>query len=70
MSDGNEALQSSDRKLDDGHRLLRETEDIGASVLSDLHSQRETIERSRNRLKDVESGLGQSHAVINKMMFR
>eukprot|EP00088_Acartia_fossae_P003564 TRINITY_DN11508_c0_g1_i2.p1 TRINITY_DN11508_c0_g1~~TRINITY_DN11508_c0_g1_i2.p1 ORF type:complete len:230 (-),score=22.79 TRINITY_DN11508_c0_g1_i2:91-780(-) len=70
LSEASDMIQSSDNKLDDGRRLLRETEDIGATVLSDLHNQRETIERSRARLRDVESGLGQSHAVINRMMFR
>lgn len=63
-------LENSDKQLDTGRRLLLETENIGASVLSDLHSQRETIERSRTRLRDVESGLGQSHAIIGNMIFR
>ena len=32
---------------------------VGAGVLGDLHNQRETIQRSRSRLKDVEGGLGE-----------
>ena len=32
---------------------------VGAGVLGDLHTQRETIQRSRSRLKDIEGGLGE-----------
>lgn len=70
LESSQDLLENSDKQLDTGRRLLLETENIGASVLSDLHSQRETIERSRTRLRDVESGLGQSHAIIGKMIFR
>eukprot|EP00092_Neocalanus_flemingeri_P041477 GFUD01045163.1.p1 GENE.GFUD01045163.1~~GFUD01045163.1.p1 ORF type:complete len:218 (+),score=90.94 GFUD01045163.1:464-1117(+) len=63
-------LASSSRQLEDGKRLLAETEDIGSGVLGDLASQRETIERSRSRLKDVEGGLGASNTVLKGMMLR
>ena len=63
-------LASSSKQLDDGRRLLAETEEIGASVLGDLASQRETIQKSRNRLKDVEGGLGDSNTLLNSMLFR
>ena len=63
-------IESSGQQLEAGRRLLQETEDIGASVLQDLGSQREVLERSRGRLRDVETGLGESGAVLNKMVFR
>lgn len=65
-----EILDSSGRQLEAGRRLLRETEDIGAGVLEDLGHQREVLERSRGRLRDVEAGLGSSSSILNKMMFR
>jgi len=65
-----ELLDSSGRQLEAGRRLLQETEDIGAGVLEDLGHQREVLERSRGRLRDVEAGLGSSSAILNKMVFR
>lgn len=65
-----EMLESSSKQLEDGRRLLAETEEIGTSVLGDLASQRETIQRSRSRLKDVEGGLGSSNTILKGMMFR
>ena len=37
---------------------------VGAGVLGDLHTQRETIQRSRSRLKDIEGGLGEVKVCI------
>jgi len=65
-----EMLASSSKQLEDGRRLLVETEEIGTAVLGDLASQRETIQRSRSRLKDVEGGLGASNTVLKGMMLR
>ena len=46
------------------------TSQVGAGVLGSLHGQRETLERSRSRLKDVEAGLGQSSSLLGTMLFR
>ena len=58
------------RQLEDGRRLLAETEQIGGSVLEDLSSQRETLQRARGRLKDDEAGLGSSNTILNGMIFK
>ena len=63
-------LDSSSRQLEDGRRLLAETEQIGGSVLEDLSSQRETLQRARGRLKDVEAGLGSSNTILKGMIFK
>lgn len=63
-------LASSGQQLEAGRRLLKETENIGAGVLSDLGAQRETLERSRGQLRDVETRLGDSSALLSKMVFR
>ncbi|XP_023333021.1 vesicle transport through interaction with t-SNAREs homolog 1A-like [Eurytemora carolleeae] len=65
-----EVLESSGQQLEAGRRLLQETEDIGASVLSDLGNQRETLERSRGRLRDVETGLTRSSTILSTILFR
>ena len=68
--EADQILDSSNKQLEDGRRLLAETEQIGGSVLEDLASQRETLQRARGRLKDVEAGLGVSSSVLNGMIFK
>jgi len=70
LLDNNQVLENSSRTLNMGHKLLLETEEVGASVLEDLHLQRETIQRSRGRLRDANEGLSQSNSVLSKMVFR
>ena len=70
MLDNAEILQKSSSHLDTGHKLLLETEQVGAGVLEDLHLQRESLERSRGRLREAEEGMGQSQSVLSKMVFR
>jgi len=70
LLDNNQILENSSRTLDMGHKLLLETEEVGAGVLEDLSLQRETIERSRGRLREANEGLSQSNSVLSKMVFR
>lgn len=63
-------LDSSSRQLEDGRRLLAETEQIGGHVLEDLSSQRESLKKARGRLKDVEAGLGSSNSILTGMIFK
>jgi len=70
LAETEEILSEAGRQLHDGRRLLEETQEVGAGVLGDLHNQRETIQRSRSRLKDVEGGLGESSSILGKMMWR
>ena len=68
--EADQILDSSSKQLEDGRRLLAETEQIGGHVLEDLSSQRETLQRARGRLKDVEAGLGSSNTVLAGMIFK
>ncbi|KHN87741.1 Vesicle transport through interaction with t-SNAREs -like protein 1A [Toxocara canis] len=43
---------------------------IGAEVLGDLSSQRETISRARDRLREADSDLNRSHKVLSQMIRR
>ncbi|XP_077298618.1 vesicle transport through interaction with t-SNAREs 1a [Arctopsyche grandis] len=69
-------LQNSDRiektgkKLTEGYRVLLESEQLGAAVLNDLNSQRETIQRSRNRLRETDEHLSRSSRIMNSMIMR
>lgn len=50
LLDSSERIERSGRTLQNGYRMVLETEEIGAQVLKDLHDQRETIHRSRGRV--------------------
>lgn len=50
LLDNSERLERSGRKLEEGYRVIVETQDIGNQVLVNLNEQRETIQRSRARV--------------------
>ena len=50
--------------------MLRESEQVGAGVLSDLAFQREVLTRSRNRLRDTDGDLGTSSRILSTMIVR
>ncbi|XP_014678563.1 PREDICTED: vesicle transport through interaction with t-SNAREs homolog 1A-like [Priapulus caudatus] len=52
LLENSERLERASRRLESGYGMVVETEQIGAAVLEDLHSQRETMKRSRDRLRD------------------
>lgn len=50
LLDNSERIERTGNRLEEGYRTILETEQIGTEVLRDLSSQREGIERSRNRV--------------------
>eukprot|EP00050_Salpingoeca_kvevrii_P006250 m.288283 g.288283 ORF g.288283 m.288283 type:complete len:215 (+) comp11939_c0_seq1:108-752(+) len=70
MVDNTERLNRSSRRLEDGHRVALETTDVAMSIMGELHDQRETIQRSRGRLRETDKELGRSGAVLNRMILR
>ncbi|GMT24039.1 hypothetical protein PFISCL1PPCAC_15336, partial [Pristionchus fissidentatus] len=65
-----ERLERTSRKLHDAYRIAIETEQIGTEVLGNLGAQRETINRSRNRMREADSDLGRSSKLLNEMIRR
>lgn len=53
LLDNSEQIERTGTQLKTGYRVLLETEELGVGVLRDLQGQRETIERSRNRVSWV-----------------
>lgn len=45
-----ERVERTGRRLNEGLRMAYETEEIGGQILNDLDQQRETIQRSRDRV--------------------
>lgn len=50
LLDNSERLERTSKHLQEGYRIAVETEQIGAQVLSNLAQQRESIQKSRNRV--------------------
>ncbi|CAH2092570.1 unnamed protein product [Euphydryas editha] len=70
LLDNTERLERTGKNLTEGYKVLLETEQIGAAVLQDLNAQRETIQRSRGRLRETDENLNRSSRLMNSMLMR
>merc|ERR1711974_485758 len=70
LLDNTETVERSGRKLEQGQQLLEESHDVGVTILNDLATQRETLTRARNRLRDTDSDLGTSSRILSGMIVR
>jgi len=70
LLDNTEKMERSSRRLDDGIRMCVETEDIGNDILQNLERDRETITRTRDRLRYTDGNIGKSSRILSGMMRR
>lgn len=70
LLDASERIERTGRTLQNGYRMALETEEIGSQVLKELHEQRETIQRSRGRLRETDAELGRGSRLLSGMIFR
>lgn len=70
LLDNSERIERTGNRLTEGYKTILETEQIGASVLQDLSSQRETLQKSRSRLREANEDLRQSSRIMNSMIMR
>ncbi|XP_011173522.1 vesicle transport through interaction with t-SNAREs homolog 1A [Solenopsis invicta] len=70
LLDASEKIERSGRTLQNGYRMALETEEIGSQVLKELHEQRETIQRSRGKLRETDAELGRGSRLLSGMIFR
>nr|CAI5840519.1 unnamed protein product [Callosobruchus analis] len=70
LLENSESLERSNKKLEQGYKVIIETQEIGNHVLKNLSEQRETIQRSRNRLREHDEDLGRSGKLMNSMIIR
>ncbi|PRQ40722.1 putative GOSR2/Membrin/Bos1 [Rosa chinensis] len=61
--------QSSDR-ITESRRTIMETEELGVSILQDLHQQRETLLHSHKKLHGVDDAIDKSKKVLTSMSRR
>ncbi|XP_066589519.1 vesicle transport through interaction with t-SNAREs homolog 1A-like isoform X2 [Prorops nasuta] len=70
LLDVSDRIDRNGRTLQNGYRMVLETEEIGTEVLKDLHDQRETIQRSRGRLRETDADLGRGSRILTGMIMR
>lgn len=70
LLDASDRIDSTGRTLQNGYRMILETEEIGSQVLKDLSDQRETIQRSRGRLRETDAELGRGSRLLTSMIVR
>ncbi|PAA67689.1 hypothetical protein BOX15_Mlig021710g1, partial [Macrostomum lignano] len=70
LLDNTERLERTGRRMEEGLGSVYETERVGRDILADLASQRETLTRSRDKLKSTNQDLGSSSRILGGMMRR
>mmetsp|Transcript_876 Transcript_876/g.2228 ORF Transcript_876/g.2228 Transcript_876/m.2228 type:complete len:201 (-) Transcript_876:355-957(-) len=58
--------QSSDR-IRQGRQTLLQTEELGTSILADLHRQRQTITHARDTLHTADDNIGRARKALNSL---
>eukprot|EP00088_Acartia_fossae_P034537 TRINITY_DN35440_c0_g1_i1.p1 TRINITY_DN35440_c0_g1~~TRINITY_DN35440_c0_g1_i1.p1 ORF type:complete len:227 (+),score=47.04 TRINITY_DN35440_c0_g1_i1:104-784(+) len=64
---GIRTLERTGDSLYRSQQVAVETEQVGTGIIEDLGTQRESLERTRNRLVDTESELNETRSVLRKM---
>ncbi|KAK3270717.1 hypothetical protein CYMTET_20901 [Cymbomonas tetramitiformis] len=65
-----EQLNMTGDRIRQGKQTLLETEELGVSILQDLHKQRETISHAREHLHDADDSIGRARKVLTSMSRR
>eukprot|EP00730_Choanoeca_flexa_P012925 TRINITY_DN4773_c0_g1_i2.p1 TRINITY_DN4773_c0_g1~~TRINITY_DN4773_c0_g1_i2.p1 ORF type:complete len:217 (+),score=54.03 TRINITY_DN4773_c0_g1_i2:3-653(+) len=65
-----ERLDRTSTRLQDGHRTALETQEVAIGIMDNLNEQRETIQRSRGRIRNVDTELSFSSRILNGMIAR
>ena len=63
-------MEEGTRKLQAAHRTLNDTEAIGHNIMSDLHSQKETIRHAQGTLQRANEGLQRSKRTLQEISRR
>ncbi|XP_028810858.1 vesicle transport through interaction with t-SNAREs homolog 1A isoform X1 [Denticeps clupeoides] len=70
LLDNTEKLERSSRRLEAGYQIAVETEQVGQEILANLNSDREKIQRARERLRETDANLGKSSRILTGMLRR
>lgn len=61
-------LDESSSCIADGRRTLLQTEQLGVTILQDLHQQRQSLIRAGDTLEEMDSQIGRSRQILNAMV--
>ena len=64
------SINKMNTNLENGYKMVLESEEAGNTILSDLFSQREQMQRSRDRLREANLNLGKSSRIVGQMAQR
>ncbi|KAI8328766.1 t-SNARE [Chlamydoabsidia padenii] len=67
---GIDRLGESSRRLEQSHRMALETESVGASILTILKGQRETMTRARDTLAEADTHIDKASRTLKTMAYR
>ncbi|CAM8878417.1 unnamed protein product [Rhodiola kirilowii] len=65
-----ERLTDSTDRLKESRRTMLETEELGISILEDLHQQRQTLLHSHSKLSSVDDAIDKSKKILTSMTRR
>ncbi|KAM7480053.1 hypothetical protein LguiA_028266 [Lonicera macranthoides] len=65
-----ERLNQSTDRIKESRRTMLETEDLGVSILHDLHQQRQSLLHAHNTLHGVDDNIGRSKKILTAMSRR
>ncbi len=70
LLDSHHVLNKTNTRLQDAQRMANDTEQIGSQIMTDLRSQRETLEHSRAHLTQADTYLDKSVRTLRTMSRR
>ncbi|KAK3442982.1 vesicle transport v-SNARE 12 [Eucalyptus grandis] len=70
MAFSTERLNDSSERINQSRRTMLETEELGVSILQDLHQQRQTLLHSHNKLHGVDDAIDKSKKILTTMSRR
>ncbi|KAL1531726.1 Vesicle transport v-SNARE 13 [Salvia divinorum] len=65
-----EKLGKSSDRIREGRKTMLETEELGVSILQDLHQQRQSLLHAHNNLHGVDDNIGRSKKILTNMSRR
>ncbi|XP_068642438.1 vesicle transport v-SNARE 13-like [Aristolochia californica] len=65
-----EKLDQSSNRIKESRRTMLETEELGVSILQDLHQQRQSLLHANNTLHAVDDNIGKSKKILTTMSRR
>lgn len=65
-----ERLNQSSERIKQGRRTMLETEELGVSILQDLHQQRQSLLHAHNTVHGVDDNIGKSRKILTSMSRR